>query len=774
MESPVTITLMTTALAFLATMPLGVPPKPVAQPFPLSDIRLTGGPWLDANKACATYLLEVEPDRLLSSFRVHSGLKAKGQIYGGWEDSGLAGHTLGHYLSACAQQYAETGDKRYKERVDYIVDELVACQKSRPDGYISAIPDGDKKWAEVKAGNIRTGGFDLNGMWSPWYTHHKIFAGLLDAQTLTGNKKAIGVAEKFADWAIDLTKDLTDEQWQKMLGCEYGGMNESLAELYKRTGKEKYLTLSRKFYDHRVLDALGDGRDELAGKHSNTQIPKLIGLARLYEITGDEKDKKSAEFFWDRVVYHHSYAIGGNSNGEYLGQPDKLRDRLSTNTCETCNTYNMLKLTRHLFAWNPEASQMDFYERAYLNHILASQDPATGMMTYFVPLASGTARNHSNKFNDFTCCHGSGLENHTKHGDSAYFHDGAKTLWVNLFMPTELNWRDAGVKIKQETKFPYGDSVALSLLPGSKSKKFEMRLRHPAWVKGPVDFKVNGKTVATSSAPGTYASITRTWKAGDKLEFTLPMALYTQPMPDDANRVALMYGPLVLAADLGDRNGPEPRIPVLVTNDKPISEWVKPVVGKPMTFAVTDAARPNALTFAPFYTLHENRYAVYFDKFTQSQWDKEEAEYRAEEARVADLLARTVDNMVVGEMQPERDHNLTQDKNDVRDVNGRNFRTPLNGGWFEVEVKVDEAKPNTLVMTYWGNDRLHPDYSILVEGKEIAAEKLENRPLNKFFDVEYAIPADLTAGKSKVKLRIQAHDGKPGPSVSGLRIVRSK
>jgi DUF1680 family protein len=783
---------MTPALFILATAPTNAP-KPVATPFPLSQVRLLGGPFETSHQATAHYLLELEPARLLAGFRVNSGLPANAEIYGGWETGGLSGHSLGHYLTACAQEYAQTGDARYKAKVDAIVAGLVECQKARPDGFLAAFrfDQGfdrarlDKIWAEVAAGNLRSGGFDLNGMWSPWYVHHKVFAGLLDAQALCGNPDALGVAEKFADWAYNITKDLTPEQWQRMLGTEYGGINESFAELYARTKKPRYLELARKFYDNRVLEPLSQGQDNLAGKHSNTQIPKLIGLARLYEITGEEKDRKTAAFFWDRVVNHHSYAIGGNSNGEYLGPPDQLSERLSTNTAETCNTYNMLKLTRHLFAWDPQAAQMDFYERAYLNHILASQDPATGMVTYFVPLSTGAARGYSSKFDNFTCCHGSGMENHTKHGDSAYFHDGAKTLWVNLFMPTELDFRDAGIKIRQETSFPYENRVSLYVVEG-KPKAFEMRLRHPGWAAGTIDYRVNGKSVLRSSTPGSYAAIKRTWKPGDRLEFTLPMALRTAPMPDNPKRVALMVGPLVLGADLGDaspRRGrgrgraaedAVARTPVLVTNDRPITEWLRPVPGRPLTFATVDAARPNDLTFSPFFSLYHERYGVYFDLFTPTEWEAKEAEYRAEEERIRDLEARTVDSMVIGQMQPERDHNLTQERNDVRDANGRGFRTPLNGGWFEFDMKVDGERPQELVMSYWGNDRIRPDFTILVAGQEIAADQLEGRPANRFYDVEYAIPEALTKGKTTVRVRVQAREGKAGPSVTGARIVRRK
>ncbi len=773
-------------------------PQPNATPFPLSAVRLLGGPFETSHRATAAYLLEIEPARLLAGFRVNSGLPANAEIYGGWETGGLSGHSLGHYLTACAQEYAQTGDKRYKERVDAVVAGLVECQKARPDGFIAAFRFDrptpgfdrerlDKIWAEIAAGNIKSGGFDLNGMWSPWYVHHKVFAGLLDAHALAENPQALGVAEKFADWAYNIKENLTPEQWQRMLGTEYGGMNESLAELYVRTKNPKYLELARKFYDTRVLEPLSQGQDNLAGKHSNTQIPKLIGLARLYEITGEEKDRKTAEFFWDRVVNHHTYAIGGNSNGEYLGQPDQLADRISTNTAETCNTYNMLKLTRHVFAWSPQAAEMDFYERAYLNHILASQDPATGMVTYFVPLTTNSYRGYSNKFNDFTCCHGSGMENHTKHGDSAYFHTGAKTLWVNLFMPSELNWSDAGIELRQETSFPMEGHVAITITKG-KAKPFEMRVRHPGWAKGTIDFKINGRSVAKSSRPGSYATIKRTWKKGDKIEFDLPMSLRTEATPDNSKRVAILYGPLVLAADMGDAPtgrrgrggvgrvapGAVFRTPVLVTHGRPIEQWLKPVPGKPLTFQAVSAMRPEDLTFAPFYTMTNDRYGVYFDQFTPEEWTAKEAEYRAEEARIRDLEARTVDSMMIGQMQPERDHNLTQEKTDVRQQNDRGTRQPLVDGWMEFDMKVDGAQPNELIMTYWGNDRNRPDFAILVDGQEIATDTLQNRPQNRYYDVTYALPEEMTKGKATIRIRIQPRPTKVGPTVAGARTVRRK
>jgi DUF1680 family protein len=771
---------MITILAAIALTGPMTPPKQIASQFPLSAVKLLGGPFEVAHQATAKYLLDLEPKRLLAGFRANSSLEPGAKIYGGWETGGLSGHSLGHYLTACSQEYARTKDSRYKKKVDELVAGLAECQRARGDGFIMAFrfEKGfdrarlDKIWADISKGEIKSGGFDLNGMWSPWYVHHKVLAGLLDAQALCGNAEALKVSERFADWAVAETKDLTDQQWQDMLGCEYGGMNESLAELYARTKQKRYLDLSRKFYDHRVLDPLAEGTDDLAGKHSNTQIPKIVGLARLYEMTGDPRDEKIADTFWSAVVDHHSYAIGGNSNGEYLGPPDELARRLSTNTCETCNTYNMLKLTDHLFAWKPEAAEMDFYERAYFNHILGSQDPETAGVTYFMPLATGSHREYSEPFDNFTCCHGTGMENHTKHGDSAYFHDGGKILWVNLFMPTELTWKEAGTKLRQDTDFPLHNHVSITIQEGGKP--FEMRLRHPGWATQPIEYRVNGKVVLTSRTPSSYASIKRTWKPGDRLEFTLPMSLREVPMPDDANRVALAYGPIVLAADLGDSEKPAPRTPVLVTNGRPISEWLTPVAGRPLEFAVTDAARPQALKFRPFWSIHHNRYGVYFDKFTQAQWDKEESDYRAEEARQRDLESRTVDQATIGEMQPERDHALKSERNDVRDVNGRNFRTAMRGGWFEFEMKVDPQQVNALVLTYWGNDRLKPDFAVQIDGTQLVLEQLTGRPSNKFFDVEYSLPVELTRGKAKITIRIQPREGESGPSVAGARTVRSK
>ncbi len=442
-----------------------------AYAFNLGDVKLTeSSPFKHAMDLDAAYLLKLEPDRLLHRFHKNAGLPVKGEIYGGWESEGLSGHSLGHYLSAVSMYYASTGNLVFKKRADYIVDELARCQEARKTGYVGAIPNEDSIFGNVAKGIIKSGGFDLNGGWSPWYTVHKVMSGLVDAYLYAGNQHALEVVIRMADWVQHTVGNLTEEQRLKMLNCEYGGMNDVLANIYAITGNNKYLDLSRKFNDEFVMGQLAKKIDPMPGKHSNTNVPKAIGAARCFELTGIEKDKIIATFFWKTMVHHHSYVIGGNSSYEYCGEPGKLSDRLSDNTCETCNTYNMLKLTRHLFSWQPTQEKADYYERALYNHILASQNPEDGMMCYFVPLRMGTHKQFSDEFNTFTCCVGTGMENHVKYAESIYYEADDGGLYLNLFIPSILNWREKGVTIEQQTTFPESGHTRLKFSMNSPVK----------------------------------------------------------------------------------------------------------------------------------------------------------------------------------------------------------------------------------------------------------------------------------------------------------------
>ena len=491
----------------------------------------------------------------------------------------------------------------------------------------------------------------------------------------------------------------------------------------------------------------------------------------MHSVTGEERDAKIAEFFWQRVVHHHSYVIGGNSNHEYFGPADRLSDSLSTNTCESCNSYNMLKLSRALFEKDPRPEYAEFYERAHFNHILASQDPASAMMTYFMPLSSGAAREYSDPYDNWTCCHGSGMETHSKHHDSIYFQDGGERLWVNQYISSEVRWRQAGLVIEQHTSIPAEGTVSLTVREGGPHD-CTLMLRHPKWAKGPVEIRVNGNVALRSNQPQSYAELSRTWRAGDRVEFTLPMEPYTDAMPDNPKRIALLCGPVVLSADLGPDHGAAPRTPVLVTGDRPPEDWLHLVSHHPVEFATQGVGRPADLSFRPFFELHHARYATYFDVFSEAEWSAAEAAWLAAEAHRRDLEARTVDFARIGEMQPERDHHLRSEYCDVRGANGRGFRTPLEGGWFELTLKVHPAAPMDLVMTYWGNERVKPEFDLLVDGEHLATETAPHDRPNEFFDEVHSLPEDVTKGKLSITLRVAAIPGKRAGSVSGARTVR--
>lgn len=743
-----------------------------AYAFNLRDVRLLeGSPFKNAMDKDAAYLLTLEPDRLLHRFHANAGLPTKAEVYGGWESDGLSGHTLGHYLSACAMMYASTGDVRFKEKVDYVITELDRCQKARKTGYVGAIPNEDSVFWKVQHGIIKTAGFDLNGAWSPWYTVHKVMAGLADAYMLCDNPTALTILTGISDWTGWILKDLNEEQLELMRKCEYGGMNDILVHTYELTGNKEYLDLSYKFHDQFVLGQLAKGIDALQGKHSNTNVPKAIGCARRHELTGDASDKTIANFFWETIVGHYTYVIGGNSNYEYLGEPDKLNDRISDNTCETCNTYNMLKLTRFLYSWDPKASYADYYERALYNHILASQNPSDGMMCYFVPLRMGTKKRFSRPFNTFTCCVGSGIENHAKYTEGIYYEGKDGSLMVNLFIPSELTWKEKGVVIRQESKFPEDDKINFTVQAKS-SAKFTLKIRQPKWTSS-LAITVNGKpSQATRDANG-YWTIARTWKNNDRVEVLAPMHLYSESMPDNPNRIALLYGPVVMAGQLGTEM-PDPIFgtTVLLTDNRNVNEWARPA-GAPLTFQ-TSVSKPSEVTLIPFYKTVDQYYNVYWDYFTQAEWSKREGDYQAEKRYQSDIEERTIDIMRLGEMQPERDHNLkASEKSYSSDALGRRGREARNGGFFSFDMTVLADTPSSLLCSYIGDDQ-NRGFDLLVDGVKIGTQELKGGTTGRFFDVTYPIPNELLKGKSKVEIRVQGHPGKTAGRVFGCRIIKNK
>ncbi len=751
-------------------IPLAAPPQ--AAPFPLQDVRLLPGLFKDGQDLAVKYLLSLEPDRFLANFRKEAGLQPKAEHYGGWESQGVSGHAGGHYLSACAIAFAATGDPRFRERVDYFVNELAECQKAHGNGYVSAIPNGKKIYAEVAAGDIRSAGFDLNGCWVPNYTLHKLFAGLRDAYRLAGNSQALEVERRLGNWLDGIYRPLTTGQMQKVLACEHGGMNETLAGLYADTADPAFLALSRKFHHQAILDPLARGEDILPGKHANTQIPKLVGLAARYEIAGEAADRAAADFFWDRVVHHHSYVTGGHCDAEHFGQPDRLNDRLSPATTETCNVYNMLKLTQHVFGWRPEADVADFYERALLNHIRSTQHP-DGRVIYNLSLKPGHPKEYQSMYDGFTCCVGTGMENHVKYGEGIYFH-GPDALWVNLYLASELRWTARGVTLRQETRWPDSETSTL-VFTCAQPVEFTLRLRHPHWAKDGLRISLNGRAQPPSARPSSYVEIRREWQTGDRVEIAFPMSLRTEAMPDNANRIAVFHGPTLLAADLGPVQDPaadQPSyVPVLLTDDQPVSHWVKPAATGG-AFRTAGVGRPRDVDLTPFHRLHDRRYTVYLDRFSREEWARREAAIRAEQERERQLAARTVDQLRIGEMQPERDHRLQGDKTSAGEALGRKWRHAIDGGWFSFELQADPARDTELLCTFWGGETGRRKFDILVDGVWIATQTLLNNQPGRFFDVVYPIPAPLTRGKNKVTVKFQAQPDNWAGGLFGARLLR--
>lgn len=742
--------------------------------FEPDEVILLPSPFLDAMKADVQWLKYIEPDRLLSQFRTHAGLEAKARKYGGWESDGLAGHSLGHYLSACALYYKYSGDKEILERLTYMVEELAICQRARKTGYVGAIPNEDKAFAEVAAGNIRSHGFDLNGMWAPWYTIHKIMGGLLDVYIYTGIKQALQVEEGMADWAIQTLSGLDEGQIQQMLRCEYGGMNEVLVNTYALSGNKKYLDLSYKFHDHFVLDSLAKQVDVLPGKHSNTQVPKIIGTVRRYELTGEQKDLEIGKFFWNTMINHHTYAPGGNSNYEYLGPEDQLSEKLTDNTMETCNTHNMLKLTRHLFAMDPRASWMDFYERALYNHILASQNRENGMVCYFVPLRMGTKKEFSDEEHSFTCCVGTGMENHVKYGEAIFSYNGANDLFVNLFIPSVLDWKTTSRKLKLESDLLHSPEVKLTLDNVSGKETFTVHFRKPSWTQGLPKVFVNGKEVkSVELSDAGYFGITRKWKANDVISFDLDIKLRAMAMPDNANRQAFFYGPYLLAGDLGTAEpNPVKGIPALVTNADDVNQWIQSDFNRSNMFFTSGVGQPEDVGFRPFYSFYDNFYSVYWDVYDEDSWEKEKSVLELKRKERADLEARTVDFIRLGEMQPERDHKLTGEKTITGDDHLSKWRLALRNGYFEFEMKLDDRhKSYDLLVNYWGMDNRYRKFEIEVDGTSVGTEDLNKMKESRFYEMTYPIPDALTAGKEKIVIGFKPLENNEAGPVYNVRLV---
>lgn len=735
-------------------------------------------------------LLQLDVDRLTAPCYESAGLKAKAQRYGGWEETQIAGHSIGHYLSAAAAMAEATGDEALRQKLVYAVDELAFVQSHDPGGYVSGFPRDcfDRVFGDPAGFEVHN--FGLGGSWVPWYSIHKIYAGLIDAYRLAGIERALEVVVKLADWAKRGTDKLTDEQFQRMLISEHGGMNEAMADLYRITGDRAYLELAVRFCHQAILEPLAAGVDELEGKHANTQIPKVIGAAKLYEITGDTKYRRMAEFFWREVTRNRSYIIGGNSIFEHFRAQGS--EKLGVETAETCNTYNMLKLTGHLFRWSPDAEYMDFYERALYNHILASQDPDTGMKMYFVSTEPGHFKVYGTPDQSFWCCTGTGMENPARYTRDICHADG-EGVYVNLFIASRTSFDDGAVVLRQETDFPRTDRTRL-VIEQASGESFKLRIRVPYWAAGPVTAVVNGAETF-SRAEGGYMEIERGWQAGDTIDVHLPMDLHLYRAKDDERKVGFLYGPVVLAGALGRERFPDSDIvanhmslhhhppidvPVLVTNEPDIKQWIRPVPDEPLTFETAAIGQPGGVSvkLMPFYALHHQRYTIYWKRMDEAQFAAYTDREKAERER---LNAITVDVVSPHEQQSEVEHGIRSEKSrsgySARAQRG--WREAHDGGYFAYRMAVLPDKPVTLQVTYFASDGAawidgklcEREFVMTADGVEVGRMHLTGGQPDQLLEADFELPVELTSGKQAVEVRFTAAAGRIAGGIYGVRVI---
>ena len=771
---------------------------------PLSAIRLLDGPLKERQDVHARHLEAIEADRLLAPFRVQACLPPIAERYGGWESRDISGHSLGHYLSSLCHLHAATGAAWIAPRIDHIIEELATCQTTNADGYV--LPVNKAAFPALHSRRIDASPFALNGVWVPFYTLHKLMAGLRDAYRLVGVTEALDVARGLADWLGNTLAPLSAEQIQEMLRTEHGGMNEVLADLAADTGQNRYLDLAARCFHHEtVLAPMLRGEDRLDGLHGNTQIPKVVGLAREYELTGEPTYHLAATSFWDRVVKNRSYATGGHGESEHFFPIEQFPRRLTPNTCETCNTYNLLKLTSHLFTWDPLAAHMDFVERALLNHLAANIGRAPGEFGYFLGLGSVGVKVFSTPYDSWWCCVGTGLENPARYGEQLAAHTG-DTLWINHYFAATFDWKEQGVRIELNTRFPEDETVRIAI-SCPRPVRFALKLRHPAWCAAPCA-SLDGTPVEITSTLSSYFTIEREWRDGEVLELRLPMTLRLEPLGQSAASaaplvidhspsvipppVAVLHGPVLLAAIVPDEPGVENPAkqrfsehlsargktdafpPVLVASSaNAVLAGLRATGRAPLEFASRGVVQPGNLTFVPLYRIYEEQYAVYFPLLTADEWARREGELRAEAETRRRHDAATLDSVTPGYQQPEVDHAFAGENTDIEEFASRKGRFARDGGWFSYALRCGTGEPAALVLTYWGGVWHERVFNLSIDGHVLGEQRLlANRP-GDFFERVVTIPPELTRGRDNIALRVAARPGDTAGAIYGVRLVRA-
>ncbi len=780
----------------LGSFPLNAQDRLYEDQFPLEDVRLLEGPLKDARDLNIEVLLKYDVDRLLAPYRKIAELPQKAESYPNWE--GLDGHVAGHYLSAMAINYAATGNQECKVRMEYMLAELAECQAANSKihktwgvGYLGGVPNSENIWTAFKEGDFSV----YRSSWAVFYNLHKMYAGLRDAWLYGGSEEAKTMFLKFCDWGIEISSALSDEQMESMLQVEHGGMNEMYADAYQITGEEQYLQAAKRYSHRALLEPLSQGIDNLDNQHANTQVPKFVGFERIAALDKEDPSTfdQAGQFFWETVTENRSLAFGGNSRREHFPSTDGCMDFINDiDGPESCNSYNMLKLTEDLYRLHREAKYVDYYERTLFNHILSTQHPEHGGYVYFTPARPRHYRNYSAPNEAMWCCVGTGMENHGKYNQFIYTHSDDQ-LQVNLFISSELNWKAKGIKLRQETQFPNEEHTRLTIIEGSS--EFDLAIRYPRWVeKGMMKIVINGKAIECSTLPSSYVSINRRWNAGDVIEVSLPMRNTMKHLPNVPEYIAFMHGPILLAAKTGtedlkaliaddSRFGqyasgemlPIDQAPILIYDDlESIADQLQPIEGKPLNFKL-DVKMVNSIpvVLKPFYQIHDARYMMYWLALTNSGYEAYLDNLSRIEKEKLNLEQRTIDKVETGEQQPETDHAMQQEQSNTGNNRNQFWREARDGGYFSYEMATNNATDLQLFVRYWGAEWGSRKFEITIDDEKLVTEDNTGKwNLSQFQDVIYSIPNSMVVGKKQVRVKFQALTGSTAGAVYEVRILK--
>ena len=777
---------------------VGAQDKLYSDEFPISDVTLLDGPLKKARDLNIKTLLQYDCDRLLAPYRKEAGLTPKAKTYPNWD--GLDGHVGGHYLTAMAMN-AATGNDDCRQRMEYMISELQLCADANAQnhaewgkGYVGGMPNSERIWSTFKKGDFSV----YFSSWAPFYNLHKMYAGLRDAWVYCGNEQAKTLFLGFCDWAIDLTAGLNNEQMENMLGNEHGGMNEVLADAYAMTQEPKYLLAAMRFSHRKLLTPMSQRQDCLDNMHANTQVPKVVGFERISELANLSHYHEAANFFWDIVTGERSLAFGGNSRREHFPSKEACMDFINDiDGPETCNTNNMLKLTEDMHRRNPEARYADYYELATFNHILSSQHPEHGGYVYFTPARPRHYRNYSAPNEAMWCCVGTGMENHSKYGQFIYTHVG-NALYVNLFVASELNWREKGLTLRQETEFPYAETSRITITNGKG--QFPILVRYPGWVKpGSFSVKVNGQDVDIITGPSSYVTIERKWKKGDVIDITFPMYNSVKYLPNVPQYIALMHGPILLGMKTGtedlahlvaddSRFGqyasgkklPINEAPILINdNIDAIAEQLTTIDSRPLHFMletkVVNGDTNKAYELQPFFEIHDSRYMIYWLALSEQSYKGYlDGLAKAEQERQA-LEARTVDKVQPGEQQPETDHQMETDQSQVGNSNDVFYRDARDGHYFSYLMQTGGQTDLSLRLKYWGvGEWKTHEFDILID--DVLVKEVNNTGkyrISEFKYETYPVPADLLKGKQQVRVKFVAKPRRQIGEIYEVRLVKN-